>query len=36
MMITKIDKEPFGYDIEINNGLELKFAANGTLLGIDD
>lgn len=36
VMITKIDKELFGYDIEINNGLELKFAPNGTLLGIDD
>lgn len=36
VMITKIDKELYGYDIEINNGLDLKFAANGTLIGIDD
>ncbi len=36
MMITKIDKELYGYEIEINNGLELKFSPTGQLLGIDD
>ena len=36
VMITKIDKELYGYEIEINNGLDLKFSPTGQLLGIDD
>ena len=36
VMITTIDKELYGYEIEINNGLDLKFSPTGQLLGIDD
>ena len=35
-LITKIDKELYGYEIELNNGLDLKFSSNGQLLEIDD
>ena len=35
-LIVKIDKELYGWEIELSNDLELKFAANGTLLAIDD
>ncbi len=34
--ITKIDKEPYGYEIELNNGLDLKFNPQGQLVTIDD
>lgn len=34
--IVKVDKERYGYEIELNNGLELKFRANGDFLYIDD
>ena len=34
--ITKIDNNRYGYDIELSNGLELKFNANGQFMGIDD
>lgn len=36
MVITKIDKERHGYDIELGDELELKFNKNGKLLYIDD
>ena len=35
-LITKIDKELFGWEIELNNGLDLKYSAAGQLLEIDD
>lgn len=35
-VIVKVDKERFGWDIELNNDLELKFSKEGQLLGIDD
>ncbi len=35
-MITKIDKEHHGYDIELSNDLELRFNHQGMLVGIDD
>lgn len=35
-LITKIDKELYGWEIELNNGLDLKFSAGGKLLEIDD
>ena len=34
--ITKIDKEFFGYDVELANDLELKFDSNGALTEMDD
>ena len=34
--IVKIDKELFGYEIELLNDLELKFDKNGRLVNIDD
>ena len=34
--IVKIDKEPFGYEIELANDLELTFDKNGRLRHIDD
>ena len=34
--IVKIDKEIYGYEIELSNGLELKFNHQGELLYIDD
>ena len=34
--IVKIDKERYGYDIELSNDLELKFNKNGKLMSIDD
>ncbi len=35
-IITKIEKERYGYDIELSNDLELKFNHQGALLRIDD
>lgn len=34
--IVKIDKERYGYEIELSNDLELKFDRNGNLFDIDD
>ena len=34
--IIKIDKERYGYDIELSNDLELKFNKKGQLMNIDD
>lgn len=31
--ITDLDFEPYGYEVEINGGLELYFDRNGNLLG---
>lgn len=35
-IITKIEKKYSGYDIELNNDLELKFDKNGNYIGMDD
>jgi len=34
--IVKIDKKYNGYEVELNNDLELKFDKNGNFLAIDD
>lgn len=34
--ITKIDNKGYGYEIELSNGLDLKFDAGGKFVGIDD
>jgi len=36
ILITKIDKERKGYEIELSDGLELKFDKNGALISVDD
>ena len=35
-MITKIDKEHYGYEVDLANGLELKFNKQGVLTEMDD
>ena len=35
-VITKIDKERYGYDIEMSNDIDLKFNYQGVLIGMDD
>ena len=35
-IIVKIDKEHFGYEIELGNDLDLKFDKNGKFLRVDD
>ncbi len=35
-VITKIDKERYGYEIELSNDLDLKFDYQGVLVGMDD
>jgi hypothetical protein len=35
-IITKIDKERHGYDIELSNNIELKFNSKGAFIGMDD
>ena len=35
-VVTKIDKERYGYDIELSNDLDLKFNYQGVLIGMDD
>ena len=34
--ISKIDKERYGYDVELINDLELKFTEQGALMELDD
>ena len=34
--ITKIDHQPYGYDLDLSNGLELKFNSSGQFIGLDD
>ena len=36
VMITKIDQERYGYEIELSSGLELKFNKQGALMEMDD
>jgi hypothetical protein len=35
-MITKIDKERNGYEVDLANGLELKFNNQGAIVEMDD
>ena len=35
-VITKIDKERYGYDIELSNDIDLKFNYQGAIIGMDD
>ena len=35
-VITKIDKERYGYNIELSNDIDLKFNSQGALIGMDD
>ena len=34
--VVKIDKELYGYEVELSNDLELKFNKKGQLMNIDD
>ena len=34
--VVKIDRKRYGYEVELNNDLELKFDVNGNFLGLDD
>ena len=34
--VVKIDKERHGYDVELSNGVELKFNHQGAFIGYDD
>lgn len=36
VIITKIDKEHYGYEIELANDMELKFTEQGALISMDD
>ncbi len=35
-IVLKIDKERYGYEVELANGLELKFNQQGALMEVDD
>ncbi len=35
-IITKIDRERYGFDIELSNDIDLKFNHQGALIGMDD
>jgi len=35
-MIVKIDKESYGYDVELNNGVELKFDKQGVFTSMEN
>lgn len=34
--VVKIDKEYYGYDVELSNEIDLKFSHQGELMGMDD
>lgn len=34
--ITKVDNNGYGYEVELANGMDLKFGQNGQFVGIDD
>ena len=36
MVITKVNKEYHGYEIELSNGLDLNFDRSGRFMGMDD
>ncbi len=33
--IDEIDREPYGYDVDLNTGVDLRFNADGAFLGIN-
>ena len=35
-VIVKIDKERYGYEIELSNDIDMKFDKQGTIIGMDD
>ncbi len=35
-VITKVEKERYGYEIELSNDIDLKFNYQGVLIGMDD
>jgi hypothetical protein len=35
-VVTKVDKERYGYDVELSNGLEIKINRQGQVIGYDD
>lgn len=35
-IVTKIDKERHGYEVELSNDIDLKFNYQGMLIGMDD
>ena len=36
LFIEGIDKEPYGYQIDLSNDLDLKFSSDGSFIGLDD
>ena len=36
LIVTKIARKRYGYAIELNNGLDLKFDSKGQFIGLDD
>lgn len=36
LFIEGIDKEPYGYQIDLSNDLDLKFTTEGAFIGLDD
>jgi hypothetical protein len=34
--IVSVNREPFGYDVDLSNGLDLEFDSNGNIREIDD
>ena len=36
LVITKIDHERYGYDVELSNGIEMKINHQGQVIGYDD
>ena len=34
--ITKVSKKAYGFEVDISNGLEIKFDKEGKVIGIDD
>ena len=35
-VVTKVDKERYGYEIELSNGIEIKINHQGQVIGYDD
>lgn len=36
LMIIKIGRKHYGYEIELSNGLDMRFNLNGQFIGVDD
>ncbi|MFI3323908.1 MAG: PepSY-like domain-containing protein [Rikenellaceae bacterium] len=34
-MVVEVDKETTGYDVQLDNNIELEFSTSGTLIGVD-